>query len=340
MKQKHNMSKYYDFTEMLSYKKILNFIVGIRGVGKTFRFKKWGVDDFFKTGNQFMWVRRYKTETKKLNKWWNDIAFKYKDHKLDVKGDDKMGTFLIDGKICGYYVTLSLELTYKSVPFPLVDKIIFDEFLIARNSPLKYLADDVFAFLSLMDTVFRDRENVRGAYLLANNMSFINPYFTEFNIKPFNGRFMVTDDFLVEYVTNEVYVNERLKTRFGKLIDKTRYGDYALRNKAIETDDKFVMPRPKNSVFMYGVIYNTIKIGFWLDKRNGYLFADTKIDESSKRIYALTREDNTPNVYYLRNYKNTMLDDLPYFFENGLLYFNDEYIKTAVFDILQMLRCK
>ena len=33
------MFKYYDFTECLSYNKILNFIIGIRGVGKTYRFK-------------------------------------------------------------------------------------------------------------------------------------------------------------------------------------------------------------------------------------------------------------------------------------------------------------
>ena len=339
--------KYYDFTELLSYNKPLNFVIGIRGRGKTYRFKKWGIDDLLKNGRQFMWVRRYKTEIKKMkDKFFDDIAMRYPNHTFAVKGDNQFGCFTIDDKVAGYYVTLSVELSYKSIPFPLVDKIIFDEFLIARNVPLKYLSDDVTALMSLIDTVFRNREldpnavQPRGCYCLANMMSFINPYFSEFHIKPFEGRFMVRDDFIVENDTDQEYVSARLTTRFGKLFDSTRYGDFALRNKSIETDDSFVKPKPANAVFQFGTRYNNYVIGFWLDRRNGYLFASSQYDPQSKRIYALTREDHSPNTYFLRNYKYTMLDDLPYFFENGLLYFTYEYVKVQVYEVLALLRCK
>lgn len=338
--------KYYDFSELLSYGKILNFIIGIRGRGKTYRFKKWCIDDFIKRGNQFIWVRRYKTEIKKMKeKFFDDIANRYPEHTLSTKGDNQFGSFYIDGKIMGYYVCLSVELSYKSIPFPLVDKIIFDEFLISRNSTLKYLNDDVFALMSLIDTIFRNREidgavKPRGCYCLANMMSYINPYFTELKIKPFKERFYVTDTFVVENDTDEIYVNERLSTKVGKLFDSTRYGDYALRNKSIEINDEFIKPKPPNAVFQFACIYNKITIGFWLDKRNGYMFASTQYDPQSKRVYALTREDHTINTFFLKTYKYTMFDDLPYFFERGLLYFTDEYVKTQVFDILSLLRCK
>ena len=62
------MNKYYDISDLLSYNKILNFVIGQRGGGKTFCAKKWCINDFIKSGgkNQFVWVRRYKTEMKKL----------------------------------------------------------------------------------------------------------------------------------------------------------------------------------------------------------------------------------------------------------------------------------
>ena len=51
------MSKYYDISTLLSYNKILNFIIGQRGGGKTFGAKKWCINDFLKKENQFIWVR-------------------------------------------------------------------------------------------------------------------------------------------------------------------------------------------------------------------------------------------------------------------------------------------
>ena len=38
-------SIYYDKTEMLSYKALLNFLLGGRGTGKTFGMKEWSIKD-------------------------------------------------------------------------------------------------------------------------------------------------------------------------------------------------------------------------------------------------------------------------------------------------------
>ena len=68
------MTKYYDISTLLSYNKILNFVIGQRGGGKTFNAKKWCINDFLKRGNEFVWVRRYKTEIKGLKQnFFNDI---------------------------------------------------------------------------------------------------------------------------------------------------------------------------------------------------------------------------------------------------------------------------
>ena len=67
---------------------------------------------------------------------------------------------------------------------------VFDEFIETKKGR-NYLQNEVEMFLDLIETVNRlriDRPEVR-VYLLANKVTFVNPYFTYFNIKPFTGRF-------------------------------------------------------------------------------------------------------------------------------------------------------
>ena len=51
---------YYDFSKLVSYNALLSFVIGERGVGKTFGAKKFVINDFLKNGNQFVYLRRYK----------------------------------------------------------------------------------------------------------------------------------------------------------------------------------------------------------------------------------------------------------------------------------------
>ena len=53
---------YFELQPVLSYNALLNFIVAERGVGKTFSTKKFCINDFLKNGNQFVYIRRYKSE--------------------------------------------------------------------------------------------------------------------------------------------------------------------------------------------------------------------------------------------------------------------------------------
>lgn len=44
------MSMWWDLKNTLSYNALFNFVVGSRGCGKTYGFKKWAAEDFIKTG--------------------------------------------------------------------------------------------------------------------------------------------------------------------------------------------------------------------------------------------------------------------------------------------------
>lgn len=329
----NNLSKYYDFTNLLSRNKFLNFILGHRGVGKTFRFKKWCLDDAIKNGKQFVWVRRYETETKKAkSSFFRDISYKYPKVKFCTRGTNDSGEFVADGKVIGYYLTLSQQAKYKSNPFPLVDKIIFDEFIILKGS-IRYIGQEVLHFLELVDTIFRDRDNVRGVYCIANNISFNNPYFLYFGIKPFKDEFYTTTKFgsqlVVQNYKNQAYIDNKKQTRFGQLIDGTAYGEYAIENTTLGENPDFIAHKTPKAKFHYCIRYKTKIIGFWLDWSEGKLYASELYDKSATP-YALTREDMTPNTYLLRNINNFYIKDLIWFLENGLLYYENEQIQALV----------
>lgn len=329
-------SKYYDFTNLLSYKKFLNFCMGHRGVGKTYRFKKWSIDDGLK-GKLFVWVRRYEAETKKAkHSFFRDIKNRYPKIKFTTFGTDDSGEFRADGKVIGYYLTLSQQSKYKSNPFPDVDKIIFDEFILMRGT-IHYIPNEVTNFLELVDTIFRDRDNVRGVYCLANNISFNNPYYMYFDIKPFDKEFYTTikhgNQLIVQNYKNELYIENKKSTRFGQLVDGTAYGEYAIENVTLMQKPEFIADKPPIAKFQYVIKYKGHHIGFWLDWQNGKMYANYKYNKQATP-YALTREDMTPNTYLIRNMSHFYIKDLVWFFEQGLLYYENEQVQSICNEIL------
>ena len=101
---------FWDITKSLSYNCLFNFIVGDRGVGKTFGCKKYVIDKYLKTGAQFVYVRRTKRELKGIRTFFADISSNY-ENNFQVVNDG----FKIDKKQAGYYLNLSTAQQQKSV---------------------------------------------------------------------------------------------------------------------------------------------------------------------------------------------------------------------------------
>lgn len=324
------MSKYYDISTLLSYNKILNFVIGQRGGGKTFACKKWAINDFIKKENQFIWVRRYKTELKRLkNNFWNDIISSglYPNDEFSVKGNQ----LFINNKLCGYLIALSTSAQEKSSSYPKVNKIIFDEFMVDKGQ-IRYLQDEVETFLNLMDTVIRDRDNCR-AVLVANNIQVTNPYFDYFKIRgDQTKRFVKTDHLCIEFYTGEIYAQERLKTRFGQLIKDTEYGDFSLYNKPLLDNPQFIGERSKSSVFCYALLWKGVYLGVWVDTKQDKLYLSEKYDKTGL-IFTLTTDDHQPKMIYLKQFKNlSQIKNLKYAYSVGSLIFENQMIKRYFLD--------
>lgn len=90
-------SFYYNRQGILSYNKLFNFIVGSRGVGKSFNMKEWCIKDFLENNAQFIYIRRYKPELRKgVKTFFNDISKNFPNVEFKTKGYD----FYINGKTC------------------------------------------------------------------------------------------------------------------------------------------------------------------------------------------------------------------------------------------------
>ena len=102
-----NKNIYYNYDKILSYSEaLLYFIIGERGVGKTYGITKYVVKKFLKTGKQFAYIRRYKSELKEaIPKFFEAIKSDdaFKNVKFKVDGNK----YYINGKICGYAFPLS-----------------------------------------------------------------------------------------------------------------------------------------------------------------------------------------------------------------------------------------
>lgn len=335
-------SIFFDIKRTLTHNCLFNFIVGSRGVGKTYGFKKWAIEDFIKNGNQFVYVRRYEKEAKKARKtFFDDIRDQFPEHELKTK---KSGDFYIDGELAGYCIILSTAKIEKSTAFPFVNKICFDEFLIEKGS-YRYLQDDVGAFLNLYETIARPGSGHQdvSVFFMANAITWTNPYFLYFKIrKPKkidkNGKLIwKKDDILMELTDGNGFVEQKKNTRFGRIIDGTPYGDYSIENKFLLDDDTFIERKSPTARYYFTFKYKGEMFGVWSDFNLGKLWVSRDVDPSWQLTYALTLKDHSPNTIYLKRlatagHFKTFLE----YYKQGQVGFENINIKNICYDIVRM----
>lgn len=328
---------YYNYDKIRSYNALMNIIMTNRGFGKTYGFKDIAIKNFLKNGKQFMYVRRYKTDIskEKIGMFFADIQEKYPSHNFQIKGKNAY----CDGKLMGHFVALSTSLNLKSVPFPDVTLICYDEFVIGGGSQ-QYIKGEVTIFAELMSTVIRKRNDCR-VFLLANNISMVNPYFSYFDVRPKpNERFTMAQDgeLVVEIGTNNEFIEEMKQTKFGVLFKNTHYSDYAIDNKSLLDTDTFIEVFPlKECIPVCSITYDDKKVQIWLHKKDGIYYCNGKIIETTVN-FSLTSNDHTE-----KSYLKTKLTNYPFFnncikaFQVGQVRFSNQTIKHTMYDVFRIL---
>lgn len=322
---------YWDINRPLSYNALFNFIVGNRGGGKTYGAKKYVISNFIKKSEQFIYLRRYKQELKRIKTFFADVSQEFENIEFDVKGKE----FYINKKLCGYAMPLSTSKIEKSVSFPLVTTIIFDEFILDKGT-YHYLNDEVTNFLEFYETVARSR-NVR-VFFLSNALTITNPYFLYFDIKlPYGNTIACKNDKLIELVQNEEFIETKKQTRFAKLIEGTDYAAYAIENKFLRDNKTFIEKKSGNCSYIFGFVYNGVTYGVWRSFSEGKLWVSYDYDKAYSTLYALTKADHTPNTLLI----NSLRQSRPFkmFIDNykmGNVYFENQNIKNICYEVVKL----
>lgn len=317
---------YLDFSKILSYNATLNFIVGERGVGKTYGTKKFCVRDYLKNKNQFVYVRRYRSELDSACSGFFDALIKNKEFKGEflIKKNHGAYEFYYNKELIGWGIALSVALTQKSREFPYVKNIVYDEFLIPPGN-YRYLKDEVTSFLDLLETIGRNRDT--RAFLLGNAVARVNPYFTYFNLdEPYGSEFKTYKNnlILVCLLKNEQFRKEKKATKFGRLVEGTPYADYAIDNNWKNESKFFIKKRSEKAKFMCTILTRGEKLGLWHDGIDYYF--SNKCEQKP----LVTFEPGAHSEKSLLMRKNSELAKLIIGrFMNGKLYFENEKVKAV-----------
>lgn len=279
-----NKLSYYDFSKLFSYNATFNFVLGSRGLGKTYGAKKQAIRNYIKRGEQFIYLRRFETELKGRGTFFADIAYEFPEYGFRVKGrkaemcrnpdaeEDKR-----NWEIIGYFTALSNAVTQKSIAYPLVTLIIFDEFII-ETGLIHYLPAEHVAFNDFYSTVDRWKDKTTVLFL-ANSISIMNPYFIEYDISPDKNREFVRSHggfICAHFADSEVFATEVYKTNFGQFIKGTEYAKYSVKSEFKDNNDNLL--RFKNNVARYFLTIESKQgiFSVWHDRKENIFYAQEK----------------------------------------------------------------
>lgn len=275
-----------------------------RGPGKSYQTKCEAIDRWLETGKQFGLIRRLDNQLTidKVSEYWTDMTeyFTEKAHAVFPNFESfvivpRTGKWTVYGMeegtskkeplgVIGYYFAVNCAERYKSVSYPDIDFVIYEEFMSESHS---YLVGEFDKLMSIISTIKRRRTDF-VIYMLGNTVDMNCPVLHEMGI---NVREMAQGDIklftyyggkngetkntvAVEYI-RPVEQSEDSESFFifnrqqeNMIINGAwQTGDYPLFTK----DDFYTDVRPKLSVV---IDYKDIKLYCYFDKgKDGFPIA-------------------------------------------------------------------
>lgn len=350
-----DISMFWDIKRTLTHNSLINIILGNRGGGKTFGAKELCIDNFIKKGEQFGYIRRYKDDLKEpMQQFFKDIEYKYPNYefktdnkylyiRLKTENDNEKWT---EKDIAGYGFILSTANNKKSISYPRITTLVYDEFLLDKGNQ-RFLPNEPVALLNLYETIARPGTGHPRVvlFMLANALTVTNPYFLYWDLKmptkkDKNNKWIwkhPTRPILVEDVKNEKFIDTKKNTEFGKLIEGTTYSGYSIDNKFLLDNDTFVEKRSPKAKFYFTFIYLEHTLGVWIDRDEGKMYVSKDIDPSYPLVYSITLKDHKPNTMLIKNKSRN--GHFKIFLENyqlGNVYFESINIKNITYEVIKI----
>lgn len=344
---------HYDGNKILSYSYAdIYQVVSARGPGKSFFFKGDCIERYLKNGEQFLYLRRSKSELPNPDKFFDNALktkyfpewdFQYNRKKLWIKSkDEKRWNEL------GYICFLQQSKTFKGVNYEEIGTIIFDEFMIDDSNKIqqRYMKNEVEVLFDLYESIARLRP-VR-LIMLSNARAGNNPYFIHFNIT--NDIYTVPGIHKIDFplpdskdpkhpdlirIVLDIYENEKYdeihaQSRAGRLMRSSRLAQSGIHNKFIDDNDFNVEKMPKKAQHCINIIVDKKMYGGYITKDDRLFFSE-KSNPSSPRSYFCTQDDARTGAVFIRSSgQNADIKALKKLMSENRIYYDTLSVKFAV----------
>lgn len=312
---------FFNVNYVMSFGAFLNAIMGGRGIGKSTQFMIWFLLQRIKKGYTFVYVVRYKNQTK-IKK---NVILEF-NNAIKVIGDGYGGfTWIWEGNIIGYIIPLSVQQAYRSNNFMFenVHYLFFDEGILKVSNTTRYLEDEVTQLLELASTCFRLKPDTH-IFVTGNNLDFFNPYSEYFNVKLFNKVYYDKERSLfIMYADDSPKLRElEEKSALFQLTKGTAYHDYHYNNAVMSNKKNEIVPLRKTDKRLISIILNTYSFNWYIRDNKKYVIATSRKIRPEESIILL--ENNEINYYGFDFVKTRYLRMLKYLYANGDLEFADE----------------
>lgn len=187
--------KFYSLDNILSKNCTYNIIFGERSNGKTYSVLLYGLKEWIENGGQLAIVRRWKeditgrraseiysalntnNEIEKLSKGLYTGITYFGGKFFACTYDKNNKPIFTDNDCIAYVFSLSDMEHNKSISYPKITNILFDEFM----TKYVYLNDEFIAFMNTVSTIVRHRINVK-IFMCGNTVNKYCPYFSEMGL--------------------------------------------------------------------------------------------------------------------------------------------------------------
>lgn len=365
IEKKEQVSEFYSLSEILKKKATYNVVFGERSNGKTYSALKYGIEQYFKTGGQLAIVRRWKEDIigKRASDIFNAINVNGEVEKISngkftgityyaskfyfCTYDDKGKAIYNDGDLFCYAFAISETEHNKSISYPKITTIVFDEFL-TRGM---YLPDEFVSFMNTISTIVRQRTDVK-IFMLGNTVNKYCPYFAEMGLNHVSNMEQGTIDL---YTYGESELTVAVEYCATSIIKKKSNFYFAFNNPKLhmitsgawELDIYPHLPvkyTPKHILLTYFIIFNSVTYQCEIVNVDGEMFTYIHLkttelkDTENDLIYTL---EHNHRINYCRNiYKplTAIGKKIAWFFVADKVFYQNNEIGDSIHNYLKI--CK
>lgn len=321
------VSSYYNFARLFSFNATWMSCTGGRGLGKTFGAKKKATNDALAAvefverkvttqrrnkdveqlvieatdcENQFIYLRRYKEELALAKAtFFADYEYLYPDWDFRVHGWEAQASPRKYADMerkrpwacIGYFVALSVAQNYKSVQFPRVKIIIFDEYIAERG--VQYLPNEPAKLTNFYNTVDRSKDKTR-VLMLANSVEITNPYFIKYKVQPEkadkDGFIKMASGYQIwHFPEAKDFQSEVMQTKFGRFILETdpEYAAFAVSNEFSDNHNSLVESKGYKAAYLFTLETKLGIYSIWYNMQTDKYYVQGKRPRSDEDVVTI-----------------------------------------------------